>query len=355
MYGSARTISLLEDDIISGVYSLNCESTNDLIDEIETKRVELEKERQRFYDQRREYKKLIREEGRYEYITERLTQAAENLSDSFMPIPDSRRSALSYAGRDAVIVFADWHYGMNAHNIWNDYDVEIFRLRLRNVIDSAIEKIKINGIRNIHIVILGDMIHGAIHNSARVASDELVSDQLMHVSEYLARAIIELSSYADTTFVHSTYGNHARTVQNKKDSIHRDNIERIIPWWLEQRVKHIDNIIIDNDSDTEFIHFNVRGHGFCGSHGDLDSVKSSPRLLYSLFEKKYGEKIEVILLGDKHHRESFEELGVMSIISGSLCGSDGYANNHRLYSSPEQLMITVTDDGVDAIYHLRCE
>ena len=354
MYGSCRTLSLLEDQQVDDARN-GADDIEDLLEELEVKRIDLMKEQQRFYDQRREYRKLVREDGRREHLDERLALAAENLGSLYKPIPERRKPALSHDGRDAVLVFADWHYGMTTYNIWNEYDTDIFRRRLRNVLDEAEERISINGVRDLHIVVLGDLIHGGIHTSARVASNELVCDQLMQASEYLARAIAELSEYANHTYVYCTYGNHARTIQNKKDNLHRDNMERIIPWWLRERMKDIDRVTIEPESDTEFIHFNVRGYGFCAAHGDLDSVKNSPRLLYSLFEKKYGETIDVILLGDKHHRESFEELGVMSVITSALCGSDEYANNHRLYSTPGQLMITVTDKGVDATYNLRCE
>ena len=85
-------------------------------------------------------------------------------------------------------------------------------------------------------------------------------------------------------------------------------------------------------------------------------MKSSPRLLTVLFQKKYGRNIDYILLADKHHRESFEELGVSAMICGALCGADEYASNKRLYSTPEQLLLIVSDDdGVDAEYRIRCD
>ena len=109
------------------------------------------------------------------------------------------------------------------------------------------------------------------------------------------------------------------------------------------------------ESENEFLLFDACGRGFCASHGDLDSVRNSPRLLTTLFQKKFGRNIDHILLADKHHRERFEELGVGATIVGSLCGTDDYANDKRLYSTPEQLMLIVnSEDGVDATYHLKC-
>ena len=101
---------------------------------------------------------------------------------------------------------------------------------------------------------------------------------------------------------------------------------------------------------------NVCGHGFCASHGDLDLVKTSPRMLATLFQKTCGFEIEYILLGDKHHEESFSELGIRAMLVDSLCGTDDYANEHRLYCTPAQLLLIVNEDnGVDAMYRLKTE
>ena len=43
------------------------------------------------------------------------------------------------------------------------------------------------------------------------------------------------------------------------------------------------------------------------------------------------------------------------MIVGALCGTDDYANEHRLYSRPGQLMLIVSEEeGVDAEYKLKC-
>lgn len=357
MYGSCRTIEKLENNIEDAI------DDSKLLSALEEKRIELQCERQRFFDQRREFNKLVSSLGRTEHLYSRLSDAADNLANTVgclfndvdyvnpMPVGDN----------EAVLVFCDWHYGMVADNVFNRYNTEICKARVAKVVNAAIDRIILHKCKKLHIMVNGDLLHGAIHESARVASEELTCDQLMQVSEILAQAVLELSRFVNEVDVHCTYGNHARTVQNKKDNVHRDNFERIIPWWLEQRISaeegrlgHKLGIKIVPESDSEFLFANVCGHDICASHGDLDKVKSSPRLLTTLFHKTYGKDIEFIILADKHHHEEFEELGVTAVISGSLCGSDEYANLNRLYSTPSQLMLIVNPvDGVDAEYKLK--
>jgi hypothetical protein len=74
----------------------------------------------------------------------------------------------------------------------------------------------------------------------------------------------------------------------------------------------------------------------------------------ALFTKKYGKSIDYTFSADKHHAESFEQFGIESTLVGSLCGTDEYANNKRLYSNPMQTMCIFTpDDGKLCSYNIK--
>lgn len=357
-YGSRRTLELMDAEKLASLCSLNDSYNNeDALSEIDAKIFELRKERQKFYDQRREFLKLPNFEARHEHLVSELCNSAKQLSETVGALYhcDTTLHPVSNEHTEAVLVFSDWHYGLKTENIFNKYDTDICKQRVKNIADRAAERLLRHQCNKLHIVVLGDLIHGAIHTSARVASEEYVCDQLMQASEILAQTVEMLSTYVNETVVYVTYGNHARTIQSKNDSIHRDNMERLVPWWLEQRLFNHDNIIVKSEDDCEFIIADSCGHDFCATHGDNDSVKTSPRLITTLLQKKRNRNIEYILLGDKHHRESFDELGVTAFLCGSLCGTDDYANNKRLYSEPSQLMlITTPEDGVDAEYRIKC-
>ena len=348
MYGSKRTLDLLEHERIENV------SDDSLLFDLDSKMRDLRKEKQKFFDQRREFNKVLMEQARWEHIEDMLRDAAAS--------PELRNMKImpSDYGRDcddteAILVFSDWHYGMVANNIFNTYNTDICKRRVTQIVSSAIERIKLHKCAKLNIFLLGDFIHGALRASARVASEEYTIDQLMSASEIVAQAIYELAGYVDEVYVYSTYGNHARVVPEKKDSIHCDNMERIIPWWLKCRLSECQNVTVVPGEDTEFIFANVCGYDVCASHGDLDAVRNSPRLLTTLMHKTYGKDIDCIILGDKHHRESFDELGVTAMLCGALCGTDDYANGKRLYSTPSQLLLIYNDSGLDAEYRLKCE
>lgn len=348
LYGSRKTLELMDRE-----RAVNAENGS-VLDEMDTKLDQIHREAQKLRDQRREYMKLVRAEGRADHLYEIVKTAANNLAIETGTLSPIHKFVDNGSGSEAILVLSDWHYGLKTSNIFNTYNTDICRDRVKNLVASTSERIELHRCDTLNIVVLGDLFHGSVHTSVRVASEEIVCEQIMHVAEILAQAIYELSQYVKNVNVYMTYGNHGRTIPNKKDSLHNDNLEKLVNWWLIERFKHNDSIQIMPVPENEFIAFDVCGHSFCATHGDLDSVQSSPRLLSTLFQKKYGMDLEYILLGDKHHRESFSELGITAMLCGSLCGVDDFANGKRLYSDPSQMLLIVNPtDGVDAEYRLK--
>lgn len=312
----------------------------------------LYKERKKFYDQKREYNKLLTSDARAEHLTEELILAANRLNE-FEPLIFENKYFDSNIHKEALIAFSDWHYGMVTDNIWNKYDTKICRKRVKQFVEIAKGFLELNNIGVLNIVTLGDAANGSIHVSCRVKSEEDTCDQLMHVSEIMAEAINELSKVVNKVYVYSCYGNHLRTIQNKEDSIHSDNMEKIIPWWIKQRLKDNYKVNIIESEYKEFTKLNILGFNICCIHGDLENFKNIGTTVNTIFSRKFGETIDYTISGDKHHLEEFEQFDIESILIRSLCGTDDYANNKRLYSKPGQTLMIFNDVyGREATYHI---
>ena len=254
---------------------------------------------------------------------------------------------------EAVLCLNDWHYGMACDNIFNQYNTKICQQRVAKLEREVKRRLSLNCVSVLHILLLGDFAHGAIHTSARVESTELVSDQLIQVSELLAELIQSLSNAVNAVRVYATYGNHMRTVQNKKDSVHADNMEKIIPWWLKTRLSQNPKIRFC-PSMHEFILLQVCGKNICATHGDLDTVTKIGLTTNTIFSRKYGITIDHAIMADKHHAEGIDTIGIDNLIAPALCGTDGHANSKRLYSEPHQLLaVFLPDYGLDAVYQIN--
>lgn len=320
--------------------------------ELDKKLADIRKEKQKLFDQRREYNKLLTSDARAEHLNDELLRIAENLNNKY-PLVQFDEYIPVYTKREALLAFSDWHYGMVTNNIWNTYNTDVCRIRVEKLVSKVIEYLELNKIDMLHIALLGDAAHGGCHVSCRVKSEEDVCDQIMHVSEIMAEAINKLSSHVNHITVYSCYGNHLRTIQNKQDSVDSDNLEKLIPWWLKQRLKENSKIDIVESEYKEFTRIDICGYHVCCVHGNLDNFKNLGSTVNTIFSRKFGETIDYTISGDKHHLEEFEQFDIESILIRSLCGTDDYANEKRLYSKPGQtLMIFNLEDGREATYHI---
>ena len=321
--------------------------------ELKSLKEEIFKEKRKLYDQRREYNKLLTSDARAEHLNDELVQAAYKLNEE-KPLIFEEKWFKPNIHKEAVLCWADWHYGMVTNNIWNEYNTEICRQRVKQLVEITKDFLKLNNIDVLTVLTLGDAAHGSIHTGCRVRSEEDTCTQLMHVSELMAEAINELSKVVNHINVYSCYGNHMRTIQNKTESIHSDNMEKVIPWWLKQRLQNNTKVEIIESEYKEFTKINILGSHICAVHGDLEKdFKKLGVTINTIFDKKFGESIDYTISADKHHVEEFEQIGIKSILVPCLCGTDDFANDKRLYSDPGQTLIIFNDVyGRESTYHI---
>lgn len=332
---------------------LNCVDEDSYMKELQLMKDEIYKEKRKLYDQRREYNKNLTLEARSEHLFDELILVANKLNKEKPLFEDVEKFIKVNTKREALLCFSDWHYGMTTDNVWNTYNVEICKERIKKTVIYTIEFLKRNEIEFLHVINLGDSCHGAIHSGCRIESEEKTCDQIMHVAEIIAESLNELSKYVNHVTYYSCYGNHLRTIQDKNESIESDNMEKLIPWWLEQRLSNNSKINIEYSEYKEFTLISILGYNVCCVHGNLDNFKNLGITMNSLFTKKFGRTIDMTISGDKHHLEEFEQFGIDSVLIRSLCGADEYASNKRLYSRAGQTLIIFNNEyGRESTYHI---
>lgn len=309
------------------------------------------KEKRQFYDQRREYNKLMIEEARADHLTEELIKAANKLNEQ-RPLAAQVRTSYTVFENEAVLFLSDWHYGLTTDNVWNKYNPQIAKERIADLRTKVRDRLMLHQAYKLHVVLLGDFISGAIHVSSRVKANEDTVEQLMNVSELIAEFIADIAPCANEVHVYSTWGNHSRVTANIKDSVHSDNLERLIPFWLNQRFQNCDNISIEDSSSHELIALFPCGIPVGATHGDLEVGKDASLVMDRVFQKAFGQQVRYLVTGHFHHLWTDERVGVEHIGVGSLCGTDDYAKDKRLFSKASQTLMIFDNDGLDATYNI---
>ncbi|MNX70833.1 Calcineurin-like phosphoesterase superfamily domain protein [compost metagenome] len=319
---------------------------NEYIQEIEDKTVQLQKERFKYQDQKREYTNLIRQQSRFEHLKEEVSRAIQEL-EKIKPLKFEHRSQLN-SNKKGIVLWSDFHVGSEFKNSFNAYDIDVFRSRLKMLVEKTIQYSTKNEVSELIVANLGDALHGAIHVSARVQSGEDVIRQIQIAAESIAEALAEISKYHKKVKFINIIGNHSRLISNKHESIFRENLEYLIPWFLESRLSQFDNIEIVQDEDGLYIE-DIDGEKHLFAHGDLDPASTSAKNLPQMlgFVPKY------IYSGHIHHNYEKEFGKTEVIVNGSLMGPDDYAISKRYFASPMQKYIVLDGSDIECTYKIK--
>lgn len=310
--------------------------SDEYIQEVQDATLTMQKEKFRMQDQKRELTNVVRQQARFEHLKDEIRKSILELSIS-KPL-QFIESSPTLSNVRANVLWSDWHYAADFSNSLNRYSPSIFRDRLQKLVSKTIYYGKQHKVDTLTIGALGDFISGAIHVSTRVQSSEDVIRQIQVVSEAIAESLVELSkNFRQVRFI-NIIGNHARLVSNKTESVFKENLENLIPWYLESRLNGIKNVDIYRDEDGYFVDESFYPcHVYV--HGDLDHVSSVAKSLPQMI----GVVPRYIFCGHIHH-DTVKEAGRTKVISnGSMVGIDDYAISKRFFAEPMQKMHIFND------------
>jgi hypothetical protein len=327
-------------------------TSDSIISELDIKKIEIEKEKMKLYDQRREFKKLIRQEARLENIKDFIKEVAEDIKLS-KPLIELESISYKTSDKEGVLLLSDFHSEMNIDNFLNKFNKEEFIRRFNRLVDKTIEHGITHKINTLHVANLNDLISGIIHITVRLATNEDVITQTMFISELLAEMLIKFSKYFNNVKFYSVLDNHSRVNANLKESKQKESFARFITWYLETRLSNINNVeIVNNNIDEDICIFEVCGK-VCGMvHGHKDSISNVVQNI-SLMTKTF---LDYMFLSHYHHNIEDEIHSCEVIVNPSLIGVDEFSKDKRWSSKPAQkFMIFNKEEGRECSYNIRLD
>ena len=312
--------------------------------------LENEKMKIQYQDQRREYRKYVRESGRFDHLVSELTKSVKVLNKEKPLFNTHKQKIRILENNEAVLMTSDWHIGANFKNYFAEYSIDIAKKRIKELTEKTVEYCLANNVSTLHVELLGDSLDGSIHTSARIESEEDVISELMIYCEVLSEMINELSIFIPYIKVHSVIGNHTRITPNKKESITKENFERLVPFYLKARLTAIDNIEITNSSIDDTIDvYEVKGQTIFCVHGDLDSPQNAVSKLSAML-KVFPDEVH---MGHYHKHFEIDNYDMETVVNGSLKGTDNYAKEKRLSGSPMQKLMIYNEEGKLCTYKIK--
>lgn len=341
MYGSRATLELLDAEAVK------CFTSDDVLSELDAKRIEFQKERQKFFDQRTALNKIIRNRSRQEELNEILKEA---ICSGELPILNYERTEVTPSDNDLLVSLNDIHYGANVQNYWNTYNSDVCKEMMQKYLDKIISIAETHGSENCIVWSNGDAISGNIHQSIAITNKEDVIEQVTGVSELIAEFLAELSK--SKRFNHIVYvsvaGNHSRIDPNKDRALTSERLDDLIEWYLRARLQNFDNITIGGGEkiDSTMYTIDVRGRTYCGVHGDYDGSAAKIQALQTMARKP----LYAVLSGHLHHCKIDDVQGVKTVMAGSFLGMDDYCVTKRIYGRAEQMVCVCDNDGIRCAY-----
>ena len=274
------------------------------------------------------------------------------------PISITERSPIAPIGkRTLVLCVADCHYGAEwivrglRGEILNRYNPEVFGERMDDLLAQVREIIAREGISDVQLLLCGDSLDGMLRNSQLMKLRWGVIESCMRFSEHMAQWIAALSQYA-TVSVCGVDGNHTetRTLNSKRGDFPGENLEKVIFWFLAERLKGVPGVFVDSVTEQRK-HLTVQGFNLLLTHGtDIKSLENAAKQTMLL----YGEAIDYLICGHKHREQEYvsgytDQGNSVVIRVPSVCGMDEYAQRLGYGGKPGALAMVL-----EAGYGRRC-
>jgi predicted phosphodiesterase len=303
---------------------------------------EIRREKQKLFDERMAFNKSNRDIARLQQDLDYLESLIkDNQYEPFQVISHNDRD------KDLVVLLSDMHIGLNIDSNFGKYNSDIAKSMLATYFGEIVNAIELYKIKNVYVIILGDVCNGNIHPTVQLQNRENIIEQIQLASELVSDFIYHIAQNCDNVYVNSVMSsNHCRL--GKKDDVMRDErLDTIVTWYAKAKLQNINNIIFaeSENIDPTISKNTIRGKVYYAVHGDYDSYSESGINKLIMMTKEFPTG--GIFYGHLHHN-SYDDINDIKIIrSGSFAGTgDDYTVSKRISGKPSQVMCVVDDTGI---------
>jgi hypothetical protein len=315
---------------------------NEVLDELESKKIELLEERKKLQTVRVEYNKIAREKSRRELLFEHVKESFVKLD---VPDPVYDLNEL-IPDKSHVLSFGDIHFGKEFESLNNIYNEEIAMNRMNEILSDTVKYIRKENIPYLHIINGADNVEGMTLRTSQLQSLQSgFVDQVIKFSKFYAKWIKELSKYVKTEVHHITSSNHTelRPFMSGRGEYPAEDLERIIGMYIQDVLEENERTEI-NLYENGFVDFELLGYNICSLHGhQLKGNKNAIRDLSQLHRKFY----DYCFLFHFHHGNNLTvgegvDNNIQIIQSPSVMGSDPYSDSLMTGAKPGAVITTFT-------------
>ena len=335
----------IEKQLVQQVDLTETEDLNDLLLELETKKLELQKERVKIQTLRAELTKVVREESRKELFYEQMIDVVRK--QPLTPPLVVRDLEVVPNDKAYLQLFADIHFGSTFAIQQNQYSPEIVRQRFETLLNETISLINKEGISHLYIANLSDSIQGVLRMGDLSLNSITLTEQIYGVVRIIADYLNQLSQFVKITYLQTIDANHSeiRVLGSKAGEIKND-VEKLIGQWITDLMSMNDRVevIVGEDTvmDLELCGYQLglcHGQGVKNFSTHIHNLTMAKRKFYDYFLLGHFHhyKTETVSMGDKGHT-------VQVVACPSMVGSCEYSKK-LLKMSPAGALLCCFEEG----------
>ena len=297
---------------------------------------------------KRKYEQVLADRA----LEDRIVEIFEERLQAFVPSAKAPEAVLCPTfkmGRrpeSAVLLVSDTHVGQVVSSIqtsgFGSYSPRIFCERLHYVQEKVIEVLSQSpaGVDELHVLLLGDIVHGGLNHGAEREDNCLIADQFQLAVWTLHQFLCALAFRVPLLRVHTVVGNHGRWPgQHKMPTKNRfSNLDHLVyaSLQLSLKVHGLTNISMElNDAPRQIIE--IKGSRFLAAHGDhlrggdrqfgvpIHSMTRDVNATAQRYAAADDRGVDYFLVGDKHRSMSLPLARGEYIVNGSMVGVDEFA------------------------------
>ena len=337
-------MKLLE-DAISSSDEPNKKVVIDLVEDVELLSEQLAKTNKSLVtcrDNNTALRKQIREFTREENYTEKIIKTMKDELENIKVLEPKRVVNLPEKTNElCILTLSDLHVGnlteLEDVGGINQYNFEVFSKRLTKMFEETMKSRS----KNLHIVVLGDVLQGIIHNNDMLGEEPVVK-MLVKFVELFSELVLMIYSYFNDVRITFTNSNHSRLndkpVYNKKTY----DFDYLIYEFVKNKLTDIQ---VNYDiSGYNLIELPNNKYGFC-FHGDTvrryNPLNMSEVIkVMQICKQVFNVEPELLLNGHFHqYCSTLMPNGGKAISVGTMMGMDNYAFNSGFVNTPPSQVI----------------
>jgi len=338
-YGLKMILPYLDNEKVKNI------SSDDILLELESKKIELQKEKYKIQTLRLDLNRIIRESSRTELLFEEFILALKECEK--LPFPQFKELHNQPVNKQYILSFADSHFGKEFESITNEYNLDIVYDRFNKLLNEIIEIVDECKINKLIILALGDLVEGMCLRISQLSSLKIgITKQTVEFMRFLVSWLNKVSEYVEIEYYSTPYSNHGqiRPFGTKANEFVSEDMEQIIFTYVNDMLENNPRIEVKECKNKHLI-FDIFDYKIIASHGhnikDInDFIKDASDKYkiffdYAFFAHKHSSGVKTVGEGANNNCEIINVPSIM--------GCDDYADDLLVGSKAGATLIEFTE------------